>query len=165
MINCQKQIPSINTLHAEKNVKELARQKIFTIVLNKCIDHITETNNFTDKTYVYFEVPNLIIGFPGYNRIACIHYLMQELKAAKYKVDFIDPIYLYIDWSTNTKSSRNLNNVPLQHIIPTSNPHKLKEQTRELLKKYPDTSKIVFEYADQTPATQKQNKIKNKIKK
>lgn len=146
-MNNKKQIPNINTLHAERNVKEQAKHKIFTIVLNKCIDKIIETNQFTEKTFVYFEVPNLIIGFPGYDRIACIHYLIQKLTAEKYKVEFIDPFYLYIDWSTNNYS-RNLDTLPFQNIIPTSNPSKLKAQTKELLKKYPNTSKIVFEYED-----------------
>jgi hypothetical protein len=36
----------------------------------------------------------------------------------------------------------------IQNIIPTSNPNKLREQTKQILKKYPNASKIVFEYAD-----------------
>lgn len=152
----KKQIPNITNLHAQKYIKEQARNEIFTIVLNKCIDKIIETNYTTDQTFIYFEVPNIIIGFHSYDRIGCIHYLIQELSREKYKVEFIEPYFLYIDWSTNTKS-RNLESIK---FLPTSNPSKLKEQTRELLKKYPNTSKIVFEYED--TKTKKDASLKNK---
>lgn len=158
----KKKIPNITNLHAEKNIKTQARNEIFTIVLNKCIDKILETNNLTDKTFVYFEVPNLIIGFPGYDRISCIHYLIQKLSHEKYKVEFVEPFYLYIDWSTNIQKSRCLDNIMIQNLIPTSNPAKLKEQTRELLKKFPNTSKIIYEYQNEQNNEQKKNK---KIKK
>jgi hypothetical protein len=154
----KKQIPNIHNLHLQKNVKEQARNDIFTIVLNKCIDKIVETNQITDKTFIYFEVPNIIIGFHSYDRLGCIHYLIQELSREKYKVEFIEPYYLYIDWGTNIKSSK-LNSTFLQNVIPTSNPMKLKEQTKQLLKKYPNTSKIVFEYED-APASSKNKKNK-----
>ena len=143
-----RKIPNIGNLHAEKTIKEQARNEIFTIVLNKCIDQILETNRRTDKTFVYFEVPNIIIGFPGYDRLSCVHYLIHELSKEKYKVEFIEPFYLYIDWSTNIYKPKTIDNLVMQNVIPTSNPEKLKEQTKELLKKYPHASKIVFEYED-----------------
>lgn len=156
----KKQIPNIMNLHAEKSIREHARNEIFTIVLNKCIDKIIETNNLTDQTFLYFEVPNLIIGFHNYDRLACIHYLIQELSREKYKVEFIEPYYLYIDWSTGSSKSKKFDSIMLQNVIPTSNPLKLKEQTKELLKKYPNASKIVFEYED---ASNKKNaSLKNK---
>jgi len=159
----KKQIPNITNLHAEKSMKTQAKNEIFTIVLNKCIDKIIETNHSTDKTFIYFEVPNLIIGFHSYDRIECIHYLIQELSREKYKVEFIDPYYLYIDWGTNIKKSKKIDTYMIQNVIPTSNPMKLQQQTKELLKKYPNTSKIVFEYEDlnkkkDAPLKNKKNK-------
>ena len=143
-----KKIPNIANLHAEKNIKDAARNEMFTIVLNKCIDQIVDTNSRTDKTFLYFEVPNIIIGCTGYDRLSCIHYLIHELSKEHYKVEFVEPFYLYIDWSTNNFKAKNIDNLVMQHVIPTSNPERLKEQTKRLLKKYPNTSKIVFEYED-----------------
>jgi hypothetical protein len=159
MNNNTRKIPNISKLHAERHVKEQARNEIFTIVLNKCIEQIVETNSRTEHTFIYFEVPNIIIGFPGYDRLACIHFLIQELKKENYKVEFIEPFYLYIDWSKNTKS-KTIDNLMIQNLIPTSNPDKLREQTRELLKKYPNTSKIVFEYEDSRKDTAASSKNK-----
>ena len=160
-----KRIPNIGNLHFEKNVKEQARNEIFTIVLNKCIDKIVETNHLTDKTFLYFEVPNIIMGFPSYDKLTCVHYLIQKFTEEKYKVEFVDPVYLYIDWSTNiykTKTQK-LDSLIMQNVIPTSNPNKLKEQTKELLKKYPDTTKITFEYENQKEnSTLKKNNKKKK---
>jgi hypothetical protein len=153
-----KKIPNIANLHAEKNIKIKARNEIFTIVLNKCIDQIVETNRTTDKTFVYFEVPNIIIGFPGYDRLSCVHYLINELSKERYNVEFIEPYYLYIDWSSSGYKSKIIDNLFIQDVIPTSNPDKLKEQTKELLKKYPNASKIVFEYDDTLTRKNKKNK-------
>lgn len=146
-------IPSINSLHKERSVKEQARVNVFTIVLNKCIEKITYTNKHTEHTYIYFEVPEILIGVPSYDMKACINFLLKRLSEAQYKVLFIDPFYLYIDWGTNTSSS----NVDIQRYIPTSNPERLRKQTKELLKKFPNTSKVVFEY-------EKASSTKNKKK-
>jgi hypothetical protein len=156
----KKQIPNITNLHAQKNLKTQAKNEIFTIVLNKCIEKIIETNTTTEKTFIYFEVPNIIIGFHSYDRIGCIHYLIQELSREKYRVDFIEPYFLYIDWGTNTKSK----GVESINYLPTSNPSHLKQQTKELLKKYPNTSKIVFEYEDNQSTKNALLKIKKNKK-
>lgn len=147
MSNKNRQIPDISNLHAEKMIKEQSRNEIFDIVLNKCIDQIVETNARTEHTFIYFEVPNIIIGFPGYDRLACVHFLINKLSKKNYKVEFIEPFYLYIDWSRHDKP-KTIDNLLIQNIIPTSNPNKLREQTKEILKKYPNASKIVFEYDD-----------------
>ena len=161
MNNNSRKIPNISNLHAERLVKENAKNEIFTIVLNKCIDQIVETNSRTEHTFIYFEVPNIIIGFPGYDRLACVHFLIQELKKENYKVEFIEPFYLYIDWSKNTKA-KTIDNLMIQNIIPTSNPDRLREQTKELLKKYPNASKIVFEYEDSRKDSASSKNKKNK---
>lgn len=142
-----KKIPNISNLHNEKNVKEQARNEMFNVVLNKCIDDITYTNKFTDKTYIVFEVPDIIIGFNGghrYDKMSCITYLIQQFTLQKYMVQFIEPYYIYIDWGTNIDKKVDY----IQKIIPTSNPTKLKKQTDELLKKYPNTSKVTYVYED-----------------
>lgn len=166
MNNNTHKIPNISNLHAEKFVKEQAKNEIFTIVLSKCISQILETNSRTENTFLYFEVPNLIIGCPGYDRLACVHFLIQELTNEKYKVEFMEPLYLYIDWSKNNKP-KTIDNLMIQNIIPTSNPDKLREQTKELLKKYPNASKIVFEYEDsrKKPTSSKNKKKELKLKK
>ena len=72
-------IPSISSLHNEKSIKETSKIDIFNIVLNKCVEKIIYTNRYTDKTFVIFEVPKLLIGFPTYDYKICILYIITEL--------------------------------------------------------------------------------------
>jgi hypothetical protein len=123
-------VPSIETLHQEKNIKDKFKHNIFETVLSKCIQQIIETNARTEYTFVYFEVPNIIIGSPYYNRMSCVKYLINKLSEQKYKVEFIDPFYLYIDWGTLRASNLN---------------QKIYTKTKDLLKKYPNVSDITFD--------------------
>lgn len=138
-------IPSISSLHEEKDSKEKSKKYMFNIVLNKCVEKILMTNRQTDKTFVVFEVPSILIGYPFYDMQSCILFLIEQLKKHKYIVDFIEPCFLYIDWgSPATKDSS---------IRVKSN--KLKEQARVLLERFPDTSKVEFVYAEESKSSKK----------
>lgn len=129
-------IPNINNLHIEKQIKDNIKNEMFNIVLKKCIEDINYTNKCTEKTYIIFEVPNIIIGFHNYNPISCIHYLIYKFTKKGYLVQFMEPNKLYIDWGTNTSNNIQDNG-------------KLKKQTNELLKKYPTATKVEYVYEDQ----------------
>ena len=131
-------IPDINNLHMEKQIKDNIKNEMFNIVLKKCSEDINYTNSFTDKTYIIFEVPNIIIGFHNYNPISCVNYLIYKFTKKGYLIQFMEPNKLYIDWGS-TECNTN-----------TSDPNKLKKQTSELLKKYPTASKVVYVYEEQT---------------
>lgn len=103
-------IPSIKSLQEEKYVKENSKEQIFMIVLNKCIEKIVYTNRHTDKTFVIFEVPKILIGYPSYDMKSCILYIINKLAGKGYLVEFIDPFYLYIDWGCGQNSQSVLSN-------------------------------------------------------
>ena len=130
-------IPSVEMLNTEKLSKEQSKNKIFSSVLSKCVEKIIYTNRYTDKTFVIFEVPKILVGSPTYDYKICILYIINELSKKQYKVSFIDPFYLYIDWGTNNMSSEN---------TPIKSDNKLKKQTKELLKKFPNTSRVQYIY-------------------
>jgi hypothetical protein len=167
-------IPSIQKLQNERNVKEQQKQNIFKVVLNKCVEKILYTNRHSDKTYIIFEVPKILIGFPSYDMKSCILFLIEKLTEHKYLVEFIDPFYLYIDWGS-CKAGDGINKVPLKQkqesrstfeskvlkekiIKDEKNAEKLKSQTQKLLNKFPNTSKIVYVYADTPPKNKKGKK-------
>jgi len=95
-------IPSIDSLQREKTIKDESKTQIFNIVLNKCIEKIVYTNRHTDKTFVIFEVPKILIGYPLYDMKSCILFLINKLSESQYIVEFIEPFYLYIDWGTRS---------------------------------------------------------------
>ena len=146
----EQRIPSINNLHNEKNIKEKIKTEAYILVLNKCIEKIMYTNKHTDQTYVFFDVPKFLIDYPFYDMNSCVMFIMNKLIPNNYTVSFIAPFYLYIDWSNDIKSNV-FNNIP----------DKLKIQTKELLKKYPNTTKVVYEYTDSIK-TKKKVKVPKK---
>jgi parvulin-like peptidyl-prolyl isomerase len=72
-------------------------------------------------------------------------FLMNAFSLKQYYTEFIEPYYLYIDWSNNSKNIDD--NAYIKSI--TSNPEKLRQETKKLLKKYPNTNKIQYIYEDE----------------
>lgn len=149
-------IPSITSLHHEKSIKETSKIDIFNIVLNKCIEKIIFTNKNTDKTFIIFEIPKLLIGYPNYDMKNCILFIINRLSERGYLIEFIEPFYLYIDWGSKPPVHQELKDI--------KDKHKLSIQKKNLFNKYPDLSKypdskIEFVYDDSV--TSKRNK-KNK---
>jgi hypothetical protein len=93
-------IPSISSLHVEKQQKQYNTNDIYKTVLNKCIEKIIYTNRHTDKTFIIFEVPKLLIGQTTYDMKSCIHYIINNISTHGYLVQFIEPFYIYIDWGS-----------------------------------------------------------------
>lgn len=153
-------IPSISSLHDEKNIKEKSRIDMFKIVLNKCVDKIIYTNRHTDKTFVIFEVPRILIGYPFYDLKSCIVFLLQELSKNNYYVEYIEPFYLYIDWGS-VNSSKN------EHKIRN---HKQENKStlnfnEELIKKTLNAPKIEIVYEDILEKLEKDKKKRKKKRK
>jgi hypothetical protein len=141
-------IPSIVSLHQEKFAKENSKIDIFNIVLNKIINKIIYTNRHTDKTYVIYEIPKILIGYPQYDMKSCILFIINKLSANGYIADFIEPFYLYIDWGSSGSVSKGSNSKIQIPSIHTKNSDKLKAQTKALLSQFPNTSKVEFVYED-----------------
>jgi hypothetical protein len=153
-------IPSISSLHDEKNIKEKSRINMFKIVLNKCVDKIIYTNRHTDKTFVIFEVPRILIGYPFYDLKSCIVFLLQELSKNNYYVEYIEPFYLYIDWGSKSNSKSNHNNQG-----NNSHDKKTLNFNEELIKKTLNAPKIEIVYEDILEKLERDKKKKKKKRK
>lgn len=152
------QIPNIFSLYKEKQSRDQQKNDIYTIVLNKCIEKIVYTNRHTDKTFVIFEVPKILIGYPHYDMQSCILFIIEKLSEKHYLVEFTEPFYLYIDWGTALQNQSKQR----EHSKNSSIPSKLKKQTMKLLEKFPDTSKIEYIYEDTLPKSSNSKKRTNK---
>lgn len=151
-------IPSIKSLQEERYIKENSKEQIFNIVLNKCIEKIIYTNRQTDKTFVIFEVPKILIGYPSYDMKSCILFIINKLSIKNYLVEFIDPFYLYIDWGCN----QNQNNFGSTSSSKYNSNEKLHAKANMIHQKFPNAD-IEFVYEDALKNTSKKNK-KNKKK-
>jgi hypothetical protein len=158
MDSSNNKIPSILSLHDEKNIKEKARIDMFKIVLNKCIEKIIYTNRHTDKTFVIFEVPKILIGYPFYDLKSCIVFLLKELSKNNYYVEYIEPFYLYIDWgSSSINSSKKRDDSHTNKKTLNFN--------EDLIKKTLNAPKIEIVYEDILDKLEKDKKKKRKKKK
>lgn len=91
-------VPSLLTLHFEKNMKTNINNSIYNIILKKCCEKIKYENNI-GKTYVIFEVPSLLPDYPNYNIQECILYLNDVFVKKNYYFYYIlPPHHVYIDW-------------------------------------------------------------------
>lgn len=130
-------IPSVSSLQHEKQIKDSSKNDIFNIVLNKIVQKIIYTNRHTDQTYIIYEIPQILIGYPQYDMKSCILFVMERLASKNYFIEFVNPFYLYIDWGSQMNS--NINNVS----------NKPKMLPKSILQKFPNTSKIEIIYEDQ----------------
>ena len=97
------EIPSIKSLKRGITIKDLEDQKLFDIVLNKCIEQIQNTTKYSKKTFCIFNVPNILIGQLNYNPRDCVLYITKEFKKKGYKVELLSMLQIYIDWSEYNK--------------------------------------------------------------
>jgi hypothetical protein len=155
-------IPNIYSLQQERRNRDKLKSDIYSIVLNKCIEKVVYTNRHTDKSFVIFEVPKILIGYPSYDMQHCLLYLMEKLSEQDYIVEFMEPFYLYIDWGRTASKKGSSSKFYSDKFgnIPTIDPDRLKKETRKLLQKFPDTHKVEFVYEDTINSKNKSKKKK-----
>jgi hypothetical protein len=127
-------VPSIQSLLQEKIVKETSKEQIYNIVLKKITEKIVYTNRHTDKTFVIFEVPKILIGYPSYDMKSCILFVINKLSASGYLVEFVDPFYLYIDWGCKKPQHKSIE-------------QSLRSKARKLKERFPN-AEIEFVYQE-----------------
>lgn len=162
-ISNQPKVPSISSLQYEKQAKDSSKNEIFNIVLNKIIQKIVYTNRHTDQTYIIFEIPQILIGYPQYDMKSCILFVMEKLSLNNYFIEFVNPFYLYIDWGSsplnNVNKTFRKNN---DHNISKYHKEKLRSKTKNILEKFPDADEIEFVYEDELTKKNIKKNIKKK---
>ena len=48
--------------------------------------------------YIWYEIPQYIIGFPLYNYTECLEYIIEKLKKDDFKIEKYEPNILLISW-------------------------------------------------------------------
>jgi hypothetical protein len=128
------EIPSVVSLNKEKDQKKYSANDIYKIVLNKCVEKIVYTNRHTDKSFIIFEVPKILIGYTSYDLNSCARYIMNELGKNGYIIQFMEPFYIYIDWGELGRKEQEKN--------------KLTNKTKEILKFFPKVQEVEYIYDD-----------------
>ena len=89
----------IDGLFEGKRKRDLARSKDHVMMLQRVHRLIRDTAKDTDALpCCWFHLPEVILSRPSYNAADCIVYLVNELRANKFAVDFYRPRSLFITW-------------------------------------------------------------------
>jgi hypothetical protein len=86
----------INLQKNRENNKFITFNKIYNNIENK-ITKASATNFY----YIWYEVPQYIIGHPLYNYVECIDYLIKKLQENDFKTEKYEPNILLISWFPN----------------------------------------------------------------
>jgi len=94
----QEQI-DINELYEKDNKRNQRLLACFNKILNrvhKRIQNVSRTK-YSDK-YIFFSVPEFMLGEPCYDKGHCIAYLFSQLQKNKFNVKYIHPNILFVSW-------------------------------------------------------------------
>lgn len=91
---------NIDDLYEKKHRHDLKQISIFNRILgriHKRIKH-TSANKRHTENYIFFSVPEYIIGEPIYDKGDCIGYLVTQLEKNGFHVKYTHPNNLFISW-------------------------------------------------------------------
>lgn len=77
-----------------RKFKKKCFKKILEMTLTK-IEIVAKTN----ITNTWFEIPMFVLGFPSFEIDDCANYIIKKLKKNGFKVFFLKPNFLFINWS------------------------------------------------------------------
>jgi len=93
----------MNSLFETTNHKTLKRLETYDMILQQCHGRIKHYSNY-EKTTCFFAIPEFIIGVPLFDVNELRHYMMNSLEKNGFKLMYIDPNWLMIDWTEKKKS-------------------------------------------------------------
>jgi hypothetical protein len=93
----------MNSLFDTTNHKTLKRLETYDKILKQCHCRIKYYSKF-EKTTCFFAIPEFIIGVPLFNVEELRTYMMNSLERNGFKLMYMHPNWLMIDWTEKKKS-------------------------------------------------------------
>ena len=93
----------INSLFETTNQKTLKRLETYDKILKQCHTRIKYYSKY-EKTTCFFAIPEFIIGVPLFDIIELRTYMMNSLERNGFKLMYLHPNWLMIDWTYKKKS-------------------------------------------------------------
>jgi hypothetical protein len=113
---------NIDDLYEKKRQQDLSKLALFNKLLNRIHVKIkVVSRQKVDEQFVWFLVPETIIGVPKYDQAACIAYLIDKLKSNGFIVRYMHPNLLFISW---------------MHWVPSYVRSELKKKTGIVINEY-----------------------------
>jgi hypothetical protein len=90
---------NIDELYEKKKQNDLLKLELFKKILHRVHVRIKNTaKHRPNEKYVWFVVPEMIIGVPKYDQAGCIAYVMNALQDNGFSVRYFHPNTLFICW-------------------------------------------------------------------
>jgi hypothetical protein len=113
---------NIDDLYEKKRQQDLSKLALFNKLLNRIHVKIkVVSRKKVDEQFIWFLVPETIIGVPKYDQAACIAYLIDKLKSNGFIVRYMHPNLLFISW---------------MHWVPSYVRSELKKKTGIVINEY-----------------------------
>lgn len=91
---------NIDELYDKRQKRDLKQLSIFNKILNrihKRIQHTAKNKNCNDN-FVWFNVPEYLVGEPVYDKGECMGYLVSQLENNGFHVKYVHPNTMFISW-------------------------------------------------------------------
>lgn len=90
---------NIDDLYERKNQINDIKLKHFNKILNRAHTKIKQTSRLrSSDQFVFFLVPEFLIGVPTYDTASCIAYIMNKLQENGFYIKYTHPNLLFISW-------------------------------------------------------------------
>jgi hypothetical protein len=90
---------NIDDLYEKKQKRELKQISIFNKILSRIHKRIQHTaKNKHAETFVWFHIPEYIVGEPIYDKGECTGFIVSKLEDNGFHVKYVHPNTLFISW-------------------------------------------------------------------
>ena len=111
----------ISNLSIKKIERENTRNKVYKLILDKCIKKIiTVSNSNIEEEYIYYSIPKIIFGFPLINREKCSIYIINELLKNKFIVKYLGNGNIFISWKNIVCNKKQIKNTNIKQLTNTN---------------------------------------------
>ena len=146
----------INSLFESTNQKTLRRLETYDSILKKCHARIKYYSKF-EKTTCFFAIPEFLIGDPLYDVNELRTYMMNSLEKNGFKLMYLHPNWLMIDWSEKKKTIENA-----QKSLAKKTPQQAKKQVESKYKpieEYKPSGSFIYDQSAMSSLEEKTKKI------
>jgi hypothetical protein len=90
---------NLDDLYDRKKEKDLLKLQIFNRILNRVHEKIKMTSRQKlNSSFCWYVVPEVMLGYVNYDRVACISYMLAKLEENDFQVRYTHPNLIFISW-------------------------------------------------------------------
>ena len=145
---------NINDLFETTNHKTLRRLETYDGILKQCHCRIKYYSKF-EKTTCFFAIPEFIIGVPLFDVQELRQYIMNSLERNGFKLMYLHPNWLMIDWTEKKKS---LQKIQKTTEVSQSTMKQIKSNYKPI-EEYKPTGSFVYDQASMMSLEDKTKQI------